>query len=466
MFKPQRGPAGLVRLDMYNDVCFPELPNPEMNVPWIHFQKLIKQGSPWCKKKRWLWRGHMCEGGKGQHGYTVRTVMGCVRSREASPALLTMVGGTDIADVYLASGEHGECLSSFAVHERLGRLRREWPRKALRHLHTSQVQALALLYLKNCLGDVDPVSRIARFKVALGLATKKTHTPRQCQQSLQRWDRLRRLVANPVDKVFASAEACGCQSLGAFQHQPGVGEWRRQDAVFMVFDDTTLVQRVVHKPWLASCAQLSGLTVLQYALHLSRRRDGGDCVDPVDLTRYALFHGSPEDIWGFVKGTLGVNSRDALRFWTGSSSGDLRYFQVEDRSAAELESCLRTHGPGLLSQVRVTDTLLDGVSFCLTGREGHSLQQWRHTMVLVGVRTSSTGSRFLVQNWWDHKQFVEVDWCYLCHCEAEVTFLLHRDNLSWPEWGTSVAKGGPFVKSSFGALETFGVKERSELLAE
>ena len=36
-----------------------------------------------------------------------------------------------------------------------------------------------------------------------------------------------------------------------------------------------------------------------------------------------------------------------------------------------------------------------------------------HAMVLVGVRKNGNGPRYLLQNWWSKKPFVEVDADYL-----------------------------------------------------
>eukprot|EP00298_Acanthocystis_sp_HF-20_P004251 c14593_g1_i1.p2 GENE.c14593_g1_i1~~c14593_g1_i1.p2 ORF type:complete len:107 (-),score=23.28 c14593_g1_i1:38-358(-) len=44
----------------------------------------------------------------------------------------------------------------------------------------------------------------------------------------------------------------------------------------------------------------------------------------------------------------------------------------------------------------------------------------QHSMLIVGVREKET---FLVQNWWDWKQFVEIDYTYLWECESVLHFV-------------------------------------------
>jgi hypothetical protein len=46
-----------------------------------------------------------------------------------------------------------------------------------------------------------------------------------------------------------------------------------------------------------------------------------------------------------------------------------------------------------------------------------------HAMVLVGHRRSDGKDVYLLQNWWEDKQFVEVSAEYLEACRATVTFV-------------------------------------------
>jgi hypothetical protein len=46
-----------------------------------------------------------------------------------------------------------------------------------------------------------------------------------------------------------------------------------------------------------------------------------------------------------------------------------------------------------------------------------------HAMVLVGIRKEGDATRYLVQNWWKKKAFVEMDDEYLSACGALVNFV-------------------------------------------
>jgi hypothetical protein len=52
-----------------------------------------------------------------------------------------------------------------------------------------------------------------------------------------------------------------------------------------------------------------------------------------------------------------------------------------------------------------------------------------HAMLLIGVRKDAVSPecRYLLQNWWHEKQFVEVTSEYLKHCQATLTYV--RANL-------------------------------------
>ena len=196
--------------------------------------------------------------------------------------------------------------------------------------------------------------------------------------------------------------------------------------------------------------------------------------DMVDLTAFALSTRTPEELWDFIEKDAGGSSRDALPLLTGLKDGtDIAYFQVLNDSADQLDAVLRDHGPVLMSRVKVTQSLFDTTSqtatrFSLTGIV-HPFQMDPttgvplHAMTLVGVRTLHDGTkRFLLQNWWIKKQFLEVDCAYLQHCGAEASYITSRGFTAWP--ASYPTTHGRCVESAFGGKETSGPKERRVVL--
>ena len=84
-------------------------------------------------------------------------------------------------------------------------------------------------------------------------------------------------------------------------------------------------------------------------------------------------------------------------------------------------------------------------------------------MTLVGVRDLPGGTkRFLVQNWWDKKQLLEVDCAYLHHCGAEASYITSRAFTAWP--AAYPTTHGRCINSAFGGKETYGPKENRAVL--
>ena len=99
---------------------------------------------------------------------------------------------------------------------------------------------------------------------------------------------------------------------------------------------------------------------------------------------------------------------------------------VGEANSAKVVKNLHTHGPALVSKFQVhrpefrTSTDRTVYTGPATGDVKGS-----HAMVLVGHRVDdATGAhRFLIQNWWSRKPFVEVDAQYLASSSAMLTFV-------------------------------------------
>lgn len=81
-------------------------------------------------------------------------------------------------------------------------------------------------------------------------------------------------------------------------------------------------------------------------------------------------------------------------------------------------------GPGLVSSFTVLSEFRDGTNLVFHGDPvGEEVGQ--HAMVLIGVRPTSNEDNpaFLLQNWWDRKQFVETDLEYLEGSNTALSFV-------------------------------------------
>jgi hypothetical protein len=87
----------------------------------------------------------------------------------------------------------------------------------------------------------------------------------------------------------------------------------------------------------------------------------------------------------------------------------------------DLESSLLQYGPGLVSgfnvQKRFNSRTWKHIGTHKIGSTG------LHAMVLVGFRKQGNDIRYLLQNWWKKKPFIEVDADYLESCGAIAHFV-------------------------------------------
>ena len=86
---------------------------------------------------------------------------------------------------------------------------------------------------------------------------------------------------------------------------------------------------------------------------------------------------------------------------------------------------LKKFGPALVSGFMVTENFLEAKihQHLGQGNSGNSKEVGLHAMVLVGHRTESGQDRFLLQNWWSDKSFIEVDAEYLAGQRASLVFV-------------------------------------------
>jgi len=87
----------------------------------------------------------------------------------------------------------------------------------------------------------------------------------------------------------------------------------------------------------------------------------------------------------------------------------------------DLEPSLHQYGPGLVSGFKVETNFNSNLWEHIGTRKIES--SGRHAMVLVGIRKENDVPRYLLQNWWKKKPFVEVDAEYLVSCGAFIHFM-------------------------------------------
>lgn len=91
----------------------------------------------------------------------------------------------------------------------------------------------------------------------------------------------------------------------------------------------------------------------------------------------------------------------------------------------DLDTLLKLYGPGLVSGFAVRKDFMND-DWQHLGENKVEEFEGRHAMVLVGYRLVDGKRRYLLQNWWKTKPYVEVDIEYLLSSDATVHFIKEK----------------------------------------
>jgi hypothetical protein len=158
---------------------------------------------------------------------------------------------------------------------------------------------------------------------------------------------------------------------------------------------------------------------------------------PVVLQHYLVAMNSSNpipmlDMSEYMRQYLPTNALE--RYIWKYEGGDSREFLLEILHSAnetrfiscsgelDLPHYLHLYGPGLIQGFKVDETFNSNIWQHLGDTRIINFQG-RHAMVLVGYRMEHGQPRYLIQNWWMKKPFVEVDAEYLVSCGAVIHFV-------------------------------------------
>jgi hypothetical protein len=155
--------------------------------------------------------------------------------------------------------------------------------------------------------------------------------------------------------------------------------------------------------------------VLQHYLVAMQRYDH---VPMLDLALYLRRFMSSNDLKTYFWDNIGGDSKQFLKSILLPNSDT-----ICESLESELLQALHEYGPGLVQGFQVEDAFIKSRNWQYLGRrKGEFIGL--HSMVLVGIRKEGQSFRFLLQNWWKFKPFVEVDISYMNSCEAVVRFVV------------------------------------------
>lgn len=188
---------------------------------------------------------------------------------------------------------------------------------------------------------------------------------------------------------------------------------------FVVFRDHALLKDKPHV--YVQRFQLSGLCFMHAPIALQHylvAMHSTDRVPMLDMGFYLKRHMSAESLEDRIWRGRGGDSEAFLRqILLKQPAPNL----LTRRGSDEMESYLKSFGPALISRFSVEEAF-DSEEWQHLG-PATTATTGKHAMVLVGVRKECGSTRYLVQNWWEKKAFVEMDGAYLEAREALINFV-------------------------------------------
>ncbi|KAI3639766.1 hypothetical protein MIR68_002080 [Amoeboaphelidium protococcarum] len=268
------------------------------------------------------------------------------------------------------------------------------------------------LYAKGIMRDEKPVVRKTKFN---DLLNPNGSVEARKKLTLAR-ERLRRIVVKgEVGKNFDDEGTL----FDAFVAKHP--EWGPENS-YVIFRDHELLKDKPHA--YVERVQLSGLcythapVILQHYL-VAMFSD--DAVPMLDMAVYLKKHMSAIQLERRIWYDEGGDSQTFLKSILMQQPAPV----LLPRAATdEIESYLKSFGPALISRFEVEEAF-DSADWQHLGALTTALNGF-HAMVLVGVRKEGDSMRYLIQNWWKKKAFVEVDGQYLLACGAAVHFVQTR----------------------------------------
>lgn len=191
-----------------------------------------------------------------------------------------------------------------------------------------------------------------------------------------------------------------------------------------------------------SCSFLLAPSVVVHYLMAHYYRSSSS-KDVLDASLY-MQHGMPRhQLWRYIQFGIG-SSRSILQALTGVPMAHIRtldpgFLHSEPGADATVLHLLTTFGPALVSFFSTHKSFMEADRTTYVGAQDQEPCLGQHAMVMVGW--TREGGRYLLQNWWQDKQFVEVDLAYVASRGGHLVWVMQpvENNSPWPTLRAPVA---------------------------
>mgnify|MGYP000104858107 CR=1 FL=1 len=186
-----------------------------------------------------------------------------------------------------------------------------------------------------------------------------------------------------------------------------VPEWNDSINSFVLFRDH---EQLKEKESLVQRAQKSGLCYMHAPVvmqHYLVAMNSINKVGMIDITKFINEFYTAKQIWNHIISNDGGSSHLMLKRILSKGC------KVDTVSKKNLKEHLNKYGPILLSNFDVKESFLNINIHSHFGIDS-SKSVGQHAMLIIGHRTDLDGKDIiLVQNWWEQKQFLEMDLDYM-----------------------------------------------------
>lgn len=231
---------------------------------------------------------------------------------------------------------------------------------------------------------------------------------------MQAKKRLRLLIGKEGDLVSATLPK-DVQSFEAFVALNPT--WEDPSNSFVCHrDDPDLKGTLVQRKQLSGLCYIHGPDVVQHYLVSKVLKEPAGMIDISKLIRHTF---DSKDLGKYIFQDVGGSSQKMLEhILTPDSIVAAEATRYVDKAR------LLEVGPLLVSGFKVYNDFFEGDASSLSGKPKGDFRGL-HAMVLIGVRVDDVSGvkKFLLQNWWPKKQFVEMDEIYLKCCGATLYYV-------------------------------------------
>ncbi|KAI8899569.1 hypothetical protein BC833DRAFT_656925 [Globomyces pollinis-pini] len=268
--------------------------------------------------------------------------------------------------------------------------------------NTNPTKLLLFLYAKGILAAKSSVVRKAEFQEILAAETT------EAKKALER-------LTTIVEKGETTPTRFKMEADSVFddfvtKHK----EWKAEDS-FVVFRDRQNLKGKSHA------------LVERLQKHYLVAMDNDKKVPMLNMAEYLKKYMPGDRLYQHIWNNRGGDSLDFLENILKERPDSENIVTLSNKVLAdtEMDKLVKSYGPGLVSGFCVAKDFV-GTDWQHLGKYKVEKFEGRHAMVLVGYRIVDGKKRYLLQNWWKSKPYVEVDVDYLLSSRATIHFIKEK----------------------------------------